>query len=99
MGAWGIILLAAGAIVLAFAGEAIGRRRFGAEPWLVALGAVIGGFAASEYLGAASTWGWQVDGLYVFPALIGAVIVGGLVELLIRALISGTETPRHPTST
>jgi hypothetical protein len=63
------------------------------------LAAVIGGFMASEFLGAASTRGWQVDGLYVFPALIGAVSVGGQVELLIRVVASGTDTPGQTTAT
>ncbi len=96
MGAWGVVVLVVGALVLAIASETIGSRRPGWEFLVVAAGAVIGGFVASEWLGDAGTWGWEVDGLFVFSALIGAVIVGGLVEVVLRIVIPSPRMPRPP---
>lgn len=84
MGFWGVVLLLAGAIVLGVIGRFIGKRRYSYEWLLYAIGAAIGGWIASEYLGGASTWGWEADGLFVFPALIGAIVIGGAVELVVR---------------
>lgn len=90
MGYWGVIALLAGALVLGFAWDAIGHagRRYA---WLfAAIGAFVGAYVASEFLGTASSWGPALDGVFVLPALIGAIILGGLVEWGVRA----TTPPR-----
>ncbi len=92
MGIWGVIILLAGALLVGVALQAILRAE-NSYAWLyTAIGAFLGGFVASEYLGAASTWGWEVTGMFVFPALIGAVVTGGIVELVTRS-VSGTQRP------
>lgn len=48
---------------------------------LALLGAALGGFAGSEWFGLLSDWGPTYDGLNVLPAVIGAVVVGGLAGL------------------
>lgn len=37
--------------------------------------ALLGSFAWSEWFGQASTWGPELDGLYLLPALLGALIL------------------------
>ncbi len=92
MGVWGVIILLVGALLVGIALQAILRAE-NDYAWLyTAIGAFLGGFVASEFLGPVSTWGWEVNGLFVFPALIGAVVVGGIVELVTRAT-SGTQRP------
>ncbi|HUZ00224.1 MAG TPA: hypothetical protein VMU89_07725 [Thermomicrobiaceae bacterium] len=83
MGAWGYVILVAGAIVLGMLGQAL-RGRVGYEGILTAIGAGLGGFVASEYhLFGLGQWGYTYDGLAVFPALIGAIIVAVVVEAVI----------------
>jgi len=92
MGVWGVIILLAGALLVGIAVQAILRAE-NDYAWLFsAIGAFVGGFVASEWLGALSTWGWEGNGLFVFPALIGAVVVGAIVELVTRAA-AGTHSP------
>jgi uncharacterized membrane protein YeaQ/YmgE (transglycosylase-associated protein family) len=94
MGAWGYVILVAGAIVLGLLGQAL-RGRVGYEGILTAIGAGVGGFVASEYsLGGLGQWGYSYSGLYLFPALIGAIIVAVIVE----AVIYFVERPTAPTA-
>ena len=37
-----------------------------------------------------STWGPEIDGFFVLPALIGAVIVGGVVDVVVRMTTAGS---------
>ena len=83
MGAWGYVILIAGAVVLGMLGQAL-RGRVGYEGVLTAIGAGIGGFVASQYhLAGLGQWGYSYDGLHLFPALIGAIIVAVVVEAVI----------------
>ena len=84
MGAGGLILLVAGAVVLGLIAQFLGQARSNYDWLITAVGAGIGGYVASEWLGAASTWGPELDGLFAVPALIGAVIVGAVVEFVVR---------------
>jgi uncharacterized membrane protein YeaQ/YmgE (transglycosylase-associated protein family) len=89
----GIIVLIVGAIAIAIVVDAVAsfltvHRPIGYEVILTMIGALVGGFVASEYLGSLSEWGYEYAGLYVFPAAIGAFVVGLLVELVMRV----TET-------
>ena len=60
--------------------------------WLLSgIGALIGGLIVSEWLGAAGTWGPNIDGLYVLPALGGAGFAGGLSEYGLRRLFPARE--------
>jgi uncharacterized membrane protein YeaQ/YmgE (transglycosylase-associated protein family) len=90
IGAMGFLVLLLGAVVVGFAAQAIGASHFSYE-WLIAgIAAIIGAYVASELLGQWSTWGMEFDGLYLVPAAIGAVILGGIADLVVRM----TTNPR-----
>lgn len=84
MGFSGFILLLVGALLL----DILHRTMHHAAPmseWLtIAVAAAIGGFIGSEWLGVASTWGPQVNGLYLIPALIAGVITSAIAEQVMR---------------
>jgi uncharacterized membrane protein YeaQ/YmgE (transglycosylase-associated protein family) len=93
----GILVLALGAVVLGLIGQFIGtvRTRFEWAPDAVA--AFLGGFIASESLGSLSTWGPEWEGLFVAPALIGAVVVTLIVDVVVRWGTGGSFTGHaHP---
>jgi hypothetical protein len=77
-------LLVLGALAIGVTLQFIGRVTFGYEWAIAAAGAVVGAWLGSEALGTLSTWGLAFDGLYLLPALIGGVVVGGLVDGLTR---------------
>jgi uncharacterized membrane protein YeaQ/YmgE (transglycosylase-associated protein family) len=91
MGIWAVFLLVAVAAVIGIAAQVIGQAGSEYEWIVVAIGAGLGGFVASEWLGAASTWGPELDGMFILPALIGAIVVGAIVDLVFRA----TSRPRQ----
>lgn len=67
-----------GSIVIGVTVGWAGRQRHGIE-WLMAgMGALVGGSIASEKMGRLSNWGIESVGVRVLPALIGAVLIGGL---------------------
>lgn len=90
------IVVALGGVVIGAIAQFIGRTTFGYEWVITALAAVIGGWLASEAFGTLSTWGPVFDGLYIVPALIGAVVVGGLVDGLVRVSTGGTFLEARP---
>jgi uncharacterized membrane protein YeaQ/YmgE (transglycosylase-associated protein family) len=90
MSAFAAILLVAGAIIIGAIAHFIGEVRTGWEGPIVAVAALIGGYVGSEALGAFSTWGYAFEGLYVLPALIGAVVVGVAVDAIVRYLTHGS---------
>lgn len=47
------------------------------------IGGIVGAWLGSMLLG---NWGWRVSDFYVFPALIGSIIVVFLVSFLMRSL-------------
>ena len=85
-------LLIGGAAVIGIASYFIGEVRAWYEGAITGLAALVGGYLGSEALGSASTWGWEIQGLYVVPALIGAVVVGGIVDVIVRYLTGGSYT-------
>jgi len=54
----------------------------------IAGGALLGGFAATVWYPV----GLVVDGLYLLPALAGAVVLGTVVEVVYRAFIRPRQT-------
>jgi hypothetical protein len=56
--------------------------------WHLAGGALLGGFTATVWY----PIGPVVDGLYILPALAGAVILGAVVEVVYRAFIRPRQT-------
>ncbi len=88
----GLAALAIGAIVLGLLGQFLGtvKTRFEWLPDIVA--AFLGGFIASESLGSLSTWGPEWEGLFIAPALIGAVLVTLVVDAVVRWGTGGSFT-------
>ena len=90
MGNLAVVLLLGGALVIGLIAQVIGETRTGWE-WLVAgIGALVGGWLGSEAFGSASTWGWAVENLYIFPALIGGVVVGAMADIFVRTVTGGS---------
>lgn len=91
----GLLLLVGGALVLGVIAQFIGETRTGYE-WLIAgVAALVGGWLGSEAFGTLSAWGPEVASLYVVPALIGGVIVGGVVDAVVRTMTGGSFVT-HP---
>jgi hypothetical protein len=87
--AW-IILLVVSAILATAAQYTFFRnvRKPTDYDWVyIAGGALLGGFTAHVWYGAAWNIGPVVDGLYLVPALVGAIALGAVVELIYRAFI------------
>ena len=84
------VLLVGGAVVIGIASYFIGEVRVGYEGITTGLAALVGGYLGSEAFGTWSTWGWEIEGLFVLPAVIGAIIVGGVVDFLVRRTTEGT---------
>ena len=80
----GIAILVVGALVVGWLYRYVGENREGWVWLITAIGAGAGGFIGSESLGAASAWGPEAGGMFLLPALIGAVVAGGIVEWVVR---------------
>lgn len=90
--AWAALALVVGALVIGFVAQYIGEVTVGYEWSLTTLAALAGGWLGSEAFGAASAWGPEWEGLYVLPAVIGAVLLAAVVDLLVRSLSGGSLT-------
>lgn len=89
MDAIGVLLLLVGALAIGVTGQAV-RLLSRTGSWLVgAVAAAIGGLFGSELLGGASSWGPEIGGLFVLPALIAGAILAGVTDLLTRLLTPG----------
>jgi hypothetical protein len=95
MTAWAVIVLIAGAVVIGLVLQYIGDVTNGYEWSIAGLGAIVGGWLGSEALGSLSTWGPEWEGMFVLPALIGAVVVGFVVDLVVRYATGGSLV-HHP---
>jgi len=94
LGLGGWILLLGGALLFGVVAQFIGEARTGVE-WLVAaVGAGFGAVVASEFIVAWRTFEPVWDGLALVPAVIGALVVGVVIELATRYLTGGTYAGR-----
>jgi hypothetical protein len=84
------VLLVGGAVVVGIATYFIGEVRVGYEGLTTGLAALVGGYLGSEAFGSVSTWGWEIDGLFVFPAVLGAFVLGVVVDFVVRRMTHGT---------
>jgi uncharacterized membrane protein YeaQ/YmgE (transglycosylase-associated protein family) len=93
----GLAVIAVGAIVLGLVGQFFGTVETRFE-WLPdAVAAFIGGFIASEALGSLSTWGPEWEGVFLAPAIIGAVVLLLVVDMVVRWGTGGSFTGHaHP---
>ena len=80
----GIAILIVGALVVGWLYRYVGENQEGWAWLITAVGAGVGAFIGSEWLGGASTWGPETGGMFLLPALIGAAVVGGIVEWVVR---------------
>ena len=80
----GIAILVVGALVVGWLYRYAGENQEGWAWLITAIGAGVGAFIGSESLAGASTWGPEAGGMFLLPALIGAVVVGGIVEWVVR---------------
>ena len=87
------LLLIVGALLLGAVPQLIGESKFGVFEWLITSVAVlVGGWLGSEAFGEYSTWGYAFEGLYVWPALIGGVVLGVITDVIVRFSTGGTYT-------
>lgn len=86
-------LLVAGAVVIGGIAQITGAVTNGYQWLVVGLAALVGGYVGSEALAGLSTWGLEFEGLFVLPAIIGAVVVGGVVDAIVRYSTSGSYLP------
>ncbi|MBI2763674.1 MAG: hypothetical protein HYX54_08015 [Chloroflexi bacterium] len=90
----GFIVLVVGGAVLGLIGQyAIQGARFGYEWVVTGIGAIVGGFVASEVINL-QNWS-DVGGLLLVPALIGGLVGGAIVWLVARNV--GSETVSRAT--
>jgi uncharacterized membrane protein YeaQ/YmgE (transglycosylase-associated protein family) len=94
MGPWAVLLVLAAGIVCGFVAQAVGSQRYRFEWLITAIGAGLGALAGGRYLETWTTWGPSFDGLYVLPAVLGAIFVGGVFEITMRA-----SAPLGPSTT
>jgi uncharacterized membrane protein YeaQ/YmgE (transglycosylase-associated protein family) len=88
LGIWGAVVMIAFAVVLGIAAQMYGEKHSTYEWLITGIAALVGAFVASEYLGTFSAFGPQFDGVALVPALIGAVVLGVIADLLTRATLS-----------
>jgi len=91
----GLLLLVGGALILGVIAQFIGETRTGYEWLIAAIAVLVGGWLGSEAFGTLSTWGPAVESLYVLPALIGGVVLGGVVDTIVRTTTGGSYVA-HP---
>ena len=93
MGIWAwLILLAVSAALATAAQYTIFRHDRGSNnyDWVyIAVGALLGGFTANVWY---SGFGPVVDGLYLVPALLGAVVLATVVEIIYRSFVRQRQT-------
>ena len=89
------VLLVAISLVIGGLASVVGDVRMRGEWVLTTVGALIGGWVGSEALAGASTWGPGFDGWFILPSIIGAVIVGTIVDAITRYATEGSYVA-HP---
>jgi hypothetical protein len=90
---WTLVI---GAIALGIVLQFIGDVRFGYEWIATAVAAFAGGFVASEWIVAFSTVEPIWDGMALIPAIGGALVVGVIVDAIIRYTTHGSYTHHAP---
>jgi hypothetical protein len=85
-------VLVIGGLLLGAVPQFIGEATIGYEWVFTAVAVVAGGWLGSEAFGALSTWGWEFEGLFILPALLGGVVLGTIVDAVVRYVSGGTYT-------
>lgn len=95
MSTFAAILLVAGALLIGIVAHFIGEVTIGYEWAITGVAALVGGYLGSEAFAGLSTWGPAFEGLYIVPAIIGGLVLGGVVDALLRYSTAGTYVG-HP---
>jgi uncharacterized membrane protein YeaQ/YmgE (transglycosylase-associated protein family) len=95
MTAWAVVALIAGAVIIGIVLQYIGDVTNGYEWSVAGLAAIVGGWVGSEALAGLSTWGYEWEGMFIFPAIIGAVVLAIVVDLAVRYATGGSLV-HHP---
>lgn len=90
-----VTVLILAAVVIGAILQYVGDVTIGYEWSVAGLAAIAGGWLASEAFGTASTWGPEWEGMFLLPALIGAVVLGFVVDLAVRYATGGSLI-HHP---
>jgi hypothetical protein len=85
LGGW--VLLVVGAVLVGFVTQLIGEATLDYEWVATSIGAFVGAIVASEFVVGWRTFGFIADGVAVVPALVGGVIVAGLVAIVARMTV------------
>jgi uncharacterized membrane protein YeaQ/YmgE (transglycosylase-associated protein family) len=96
MTATAAILLVLGAAILGAVAQLIGRVEVGYEWIFTAVAALVGGWFGSEAFGTLSAWGPVFEDLYILPALMGGVVLGGVVDIVVRRSTGGHYLEPRP---
>ena len=94
MGVLGISILVVGAMCIGGVAMHMSDEHAKYEWVPAAIGAAIGGYLAS-ILTSGQTWGSAIDGLYIGPALLGAIVLGGVVDAVVHFGAIATHTLSH----
>lgn len=86
------VLLVVGALVIGVVAHFIGDVTVPYEWAVTGIFALVGGYLGSEAFADLSTWGPAIEGLYILPAIIGAVVLGGIADAVVRFQTEGTYT-------
>ena len=84
------LLLVLGALLIGVVSQYIGDVTVGYEWAGTGVAALIGGYLGSEAFGGASTWGPVFESLYVLPAIIGALVLGFVIDAIVRYSTEGS---------
>lgn len=93
---FGVLFLVLGGLILAIVPQFVGRAAGGAEWAIVAVAVIVGGWFGSEAFGTFSTWGPEIEGLFVVPAIIGGVVLGFVADVVVRAASGGRRHEPRP---
>lgn len=96
MTAWGALLLVAGAIVIGLIGQALGDVRLAWHWAIVAIFALVGGLAASEFIVDWRAFAPVWEGLALLPALVGGIVVGAVGDVIVRYWSGGSYRGSEP---
>ena len=90
MSTFAALLLVVGALLIGVIAQFIGDVNVSWEWAVIGIAALVGGYLGSEAFGSVRRGGPEIDGFFVLPALIGAVIVGGVVDVVVRMTTAGS---------
>jgi uncharacterized membrane protein YeaQ/YmgE (transglycosylase-associated protein family) len=92
----GTLLVIFGALIIAAFVQMVGETKIGFEWVITAVATIVGAWLGSEAFGVLSTWGPVVEGVYLLPALLGAVVLGGMVDAIVRLSSGGYYLEPRP---